>query len=79
MQTEAAILWGQNQPWSVETIELDPPKAGEVLVKVAAVGLNFPDILLCQGRYQIRPPLPFTSVSTTSKTSPARMRMPVSS
>lgn len=29
-------------------------------MRVDAVGLNFPDLLLCAGRYQERPPLPFT-------------------
>ena len=43
MQTEAAILWGQNQEWSVEPIELDPPKEGEVLVKFAASGMCHSD------------------------------------
>jgi NADPH2:quinone reductase len=36
------------------------PGPGEAVVEVEAVGLNFPDILLCQGKYQERPPLPFT-------------------
>lgn len=31
-----------------------------VLVEVEASGLNFPDLLLCRGTYQERPPLPFT-------------------
>ncbi len=39
MQTKAAILRGRNQPWSVEDIELDPPKAGEVLIKMVASGI----------------------------------------
>ena len=43
MQTKAAILWEQNTPWSVEDIELDPPKAGEVLVKIAASGMCHSD------------------------------------
>ena len=38
VKTKAAILWEVNTPWSVEEIELDPPKAGEVLVKMAASG-----------------------------------------
>jgi NADPH:quinone reductase len=39
----------------------DPePGPGEVLVRVDAVALNFPDVLLCAGLYQERPPLPFT-------------------
>lgn len=29
MKTRAAILRELNAPWSVEEIELDPPKAGE--------------------------------------------------
>ncbi len=36
------------------------PGEGEVLVRVRAVALNFPDVLLARGQYQIRPPLPFT-------------------
>ena len=43
MKTRAAILRERNQPWSVEEIELDPPKAGEVLVKLAASGLCHSD------------------------------------
>ncbi|MFI9101637.1 NADPH:quinone oxidoreductase family protein [Streptomyces fildesensis] len=39
----------------------DPqPGPGEVLVRVRAANINFPDALLCRGQYQIRPPLPFT-------------------
>lgn len=39
----------------------DPePGPGQVLVRVAAVACNFPDILVCQGTYQEKPPLPFT-------------------
>lgn len=43
MQTEAAICWGVNTEWSVEPIELDPPKEGEVLVKMAASGMCHSD------------------------------------
>lgn len=43
MKTKAAILWEVNTPWSVEEIELDAPKAGEVLVKIAASGLCHSD------------------------------------
>ena len=32
----------------------------DVLVRVHACGLNFPDVLMVQGRYQRRPPLPFS-------------------
>ncbi|MGH4030082.1 NADPH:quinone oxidoreductase family protein [Actinomycetota bacterium Odt1-20B] len=36
------------------------PAEGQVLVKVRAANINFPDALLCRGQYQVRPPLPFT-------------------
>lgn len=51
------------EPADVLTLDDVPaptPGAGEVLVDVAGVGLNFPDVLLCRGEYQIKPPLPFT-------------------
>ncbi|WP_137873988.1 NADPH:quinone oxidoreductase family protein [Rhodococcus sp. Q] len=33
---------------------------GQVLVRTLATPANFPDVLLCRGEYQIKPPLPFT-------------------
>ncbi|MFN3642498.1 MAG: NADPH:quinone oxidoreductase family protein [Gemmobacter sp.] len=36
------------------------PGPGEVLVRIAACGLNFADLLMLRGEYQERPPLPFT-------------------
>ena len=44
----------------LEDIDSPSPGAGQVVVDVSACGLNFPDILMCQGKYQERPPLPFT-------------------
>lgn len=38
---------------------LAPPGAGEVLVGVRAASLNFPDLLMTRGGYQVKPPLPF--------------------
>src|SRR3954463_5005025 len=49
VKTMAAILWERQTPWSVEEIELDPPKAGEVLVKLAASGLCHSDEHLTTG------------------------------
>jgi NADPH:quinone reductase len=42
--------------------EIDDPVAesGQLLVRVLAAPANFPDVLLCRGEYQIKPPLPFT-------------------
>jgi NADPH2:quinone reductase len=35
------------------------PKAGEVRIAIRAASLNFPDILIVQNKYQMKPPLPF--------------------
>jgi len=35
------------------------PAAGEVLVAIKAASLNFPDLLIVQNKYQMKPPLPF--------------------
>ncbi|WP_312129743.1 NADPH:quinone oxidoreductase family protein [Diaphorobacter nitroreducens] len=56
--------WLCTNPTGVEALawtELpDPaPKAGEVLVEIRAASLNFPDLLIVQNKYQIKPPLPF--------------------
>ena len=40
---------------------VDPvPSAGEVVVDVRACGVNFPDVLIIQNKYQFKPPLPFS-------------------
>lgn len=42
--------------------EVDSPKVtgGEVKIKVRACGVNFPDVLMIQGLYQVKPPFPFS-------------------
>ena len=35
------------------------PAAGEVRIRIRAASLNFPDLLIVQGKYQVKPPLPF--------------------
>jgi NADPH2:quinone reductase len=36
------------------------PGEGQLLVRVRGAALCFPDLLMCRGAYQVRPPLPFT-------------------
>jgi Zn-dependent alcohol dehydrogenase len=55
VQTEAAVLWDR-EAWSVEPIELDPPKEGEVLIKLAASGMCHSDEHLLTGDMPV--PLP---------------------
>jgi NADPH:quinone reductase len=48
-------------PAALETAEVPEPVAaeGEVLIDVAAAGVNFPDLLLSHDRYQYKPDRPF--------------------
>src|SRR6516162_1715723 len=57
MKTKAAILWDLHEKWQVEEVELDPPKSGEVLVKLTASGLCHSDYHLVTGDIPV--PLPF--------------------
>ncbi len=57
----AAMVTELSGPDAIEVRELDDPepKKGQVVVKVAAAGVNFPDLLLTRGMYQLKPPPPF--------------------
>jgi NADPH2:quinone reductase len=52
--------WGGPESLAVADVPAPRPGAGEVLVDVKAAGVNFPDALMIQGKYQIKPELPFT-------------------
>ncbi|MGE0700379.1 MAG: NADPH:quinone oxidoreductase family protein, partial [Hyphomicrobiaceae bacterium] len=43
----------------VDDIERPAMGAGQVRIGVKAAGVNFPDILMCEGKYQVKPPMPF--------------------
>jgi S-(hydroxymethyl)glutathione dehydrogenase/alcohol dehydrogenase len=43
MTTRAAVLWNVGEPWSVEEVELDEPRANDVLVRLHAAGLCHSD------------------------------------
>ena len=42
------------------------PDVGEISIDVAAIGCNFADILMCRGKYQVKPALPFAPGSEVS-------------
>ncbi|MGY2876160.1 NADPH:quinone reductase [Marmoricola sp. URHA0025 HA25] len=44
----------------VNDVPVPRPEPGQALIRVAACGLNFPDVLQCRGMYHDRAPLPFT-------------------
>lgn len=57
MKTKAAVLWDLQEKWQVEEVELDPPKEGEILVKLAASGLCHSDEHLVTGDIPIQFPV----------------------
>ncbi|MEQ9332353.1 NADPH:quinone oxidoreductase family protein [Thalassobaculum sp.] len=58
----AMVMREFGPPETAESVELpDPePGPGEVVVRMRAAGVNYPDLLVVEGRYQHKPPLPFT-------------------
>ncbi len=58
MKTKAAVLYGVGEKWQVEEVELDPPHAKEVLVRLTASGLCHSDEHLVTGDI----PIPFPVV-----------------
>ena len=52
--------WGPPDALVVEDIPSPKPGKGQVLVSVKASGVNFPDVLLIQNKYQFKPELPFS-------------------
>ena len=43
----------------IDEVESPLMGAGQVRIGVKAAGVNFPDILMCEGKYQVKPPMPF--------------------
>ena len=56
MEIKAAVLYEANTPLVVEPVELDDPKEGEVLVRIAAAGVCHSDYHVMKGEWT--PPLP---------------------
>jgi len=56
--------WLCENPTGVEALQwkelpTPEPRAGQVRVAIRAASLNFPDLLIVQNKYQMKPPLPF--------------------
>ena len=57
VKTQAAVLTGVGKDWEIIELELDPPRAGEVLVRFAASGLCHSDDHLRTGDIPVRYPI----------------------
>lgn len=44
----------------VEEVDEPAPRSGQVVIDVAACSVNFPDVLMLEGKYQFKPPMPFS-------------------
>lgn len=58
---QAVVCKAFKTPFELVIEEVADPQAGpgEVLIDVKAAGINFPDSLIVQGKYQVKPTLPF--------------------
>ncbi|MDE0755985.1 MAG: NADPH:quinone oxidoreductase family protein [Woeseiaceae bacterium] len=59
-----ALVCNEYGPPESLVIEVQPdpvPGKGEILVDVAAAGINFPDVLSIAGKYQVKTPTPFVA------------------
>jgi NADPH2:quinone reductase len=60
MRAVLCEAWGGPDDLVVKTVPDLQPKPGEVVVKIRAAGVNFPDVLIIQKKYQVQPELPFS-------------------
>jgi len=60
MKAVVCKAWGPPESLVLEDLPDIEPGPGQVVVDVKASGVNFPDVLTIQGKYQVKPPLPFT-------------------
>src|SRR5580658_139482 len=58
--------WGEPETMLLEDIPEPAPGAGQVRIRNRAAALNFFDLLQVQGKYQIKPPFPFTPGAETA-------------
>ena len=66
MKAVVCKAWGLPDTLMVEELPDPAPGPGQVLLDIVAAGVNFPDVLIIQGKYQSKPELPFTPGSELS-------------
>ena len=60
MRAVICRAWGEVESLTIDDVPAPTPGPGQVLIDVKATGINFADSLMVAGRYQTRPPLPFS-------------------
>jgi len=66
MKAVLCKAFGPPESLVIEEVEPLKPGKGQVVISVKACGVNFPDALIIQGKYQSKPPFPFTPGSEVS-------------
>lgn len=59
MKAVLCKAFGPPESLVIEEVESPKPGKGQVVIGVKACGVNFPDTLIIQGKYQLKPPFPF--------------------
>jgi NADPH2:quinone reductase len=60
MRAVLCEAWGGPEGLVIKDLADLTPKPGEVVIKIRAAGVNFPDVLIIQKKYQVQPELPFS-------------------
>jgi len=60
MKAVLCKAYGPPESLVIEDVASPQPGPGEVVVSVKAASVNFPDVLIIQNKYQVKPPLPFS-------------------
>ena len=60
MKAIVCKAWGLPETLVIEEQADLVPAAGEIVIDIMAAGVNFPDVLIIQNKYQFKPELPFT-------------------
>jgi NADPH2:quinone reductase len=60
MKAVLCKAYGPPESLVFEELSSPVPGAGEAVVSVKAAGVNFPDVLIIENKYQVKPPLPFS-------------------
>ncbi len=60
MKAVLCKAFGPAENLVLEDVPMPEPKKNEILVNVHAAGVNFPDTLIIEGKYQFKPPFPFS-------------------
>jgi NADPH2:quinone reductase len=68
MKAIVCKAWGLPETLVVEDLPDVEPGAGQVAIDIQAAGVNFPDVLIIQNKYQFKPELPFTPGSELAGT-----------